>query len=86
MTTFSRYAGSIGGPARDIAPVTPSDGLNLPQEAASLYIETGGTLSIMTAWGERRTVKVGDLHTFPVGVVRVYATGTTATGIHALLV
>jgi len=75
----------LGGPATDIMPVTPSDAVDLPIIAAALYIETGGAIAVTTVRGETRTIVVADLSILPVGIQRVLATGTTATGIHALV-
>lgn len=70
--------------------VTPSDTTDLAAVAYGLYIGTGGTLKVdcgddvgtqtnrVTFSG---TVAAG---LFPLKVVRVYATGTAATGILAL--
>ena len=82
------FAGTIPpiyGPARDIAPVTPDDAADLPDVAIALYVETGGTLVIDTVTGGTRTVAVTNFAILPVGVRRVRATGTTASGIHALV-
>ncbi|MEM9840526.1 MAG: hypothetical protein AAF830_15405, partial [Pseudomonadota bacterium] len=81
---FSRSL-SLSDPATDLMPVEPSDTQNLPSTAVSLYIETGGMLAITTAAGHERIINVPDFKLLPVGVVRVRATGTTATGIHALV-
>lgn len=86
MTIFKANALTAAGPATDILPVTPSDTTDLPFVASALYVESGGTVSIVTVRGQTRTVTVGDLSLLPVGVVRVRATGTNATGIHALVV
>ncbi|WP_417262640.1 spike base protein, RCAP_Rcc01079 family [Celeribacter sp.] len=77
---------SLNGPGQDIVPVIPSDTEDFAQVATALYIENGGVLSIVTAAGNTRKVAVGDLCIFPVGVKRVNATDTTATGLHALMV
>ena len=77
---------SPAGPATDIVPVTPSNATDLPVVAMSLFIETGGTVRIITRTGETREVQVDDQTLLPVIVRRVLATGTTATGIHALVV
>ncbi|RMH39574.1 MAG: hypothetical protein D6688_13930 [Alphaproteobacteria bacterium] len=82
---FDERALSLNGPATDIQPVTPSDSADLPDVAVALYVETAGTLSIVTVAGGARTVAVTDNAILPVGVRRVNATGTTATGIHALV-
>lgn len=76
----------LGGPATDIIPVVPSDDSDLGSVAASLYVENGGVIVIVTVKGEVRTVEVGDLAILPVGVLAVRAAGTTASGIHALVV
>lgn len=67
--------------------VTPSDSTDLPSVAYGLYIGTGGTLKVDVAnegQGEQTVafaaVAVGLL---PLKVRRVWATGTTATGIVA---
>ena len=67
----------------DIEPVTLGETYEIP---APLYIETGGAISIVTAAGEARTVEVADFASFPIAVSRVNAAGTTATGIHRVLI
>jgi len=83
---FENRTSSLSGPATDILPVTPDDVAELPEVAIALYVETGGTLSILTALGASRTVTVADRSILPVGVRRVNATGTTASGIHAMVI
>ncbi|MFV2051283.1 spike base protein, RCAP_Rcc01079 family [Aliiroseovarius sp. YM-037] len=83
---FENRAPSLNGPATDLVPVTPSDSVDFADTAIALFIETGGTLSFVSVAGQSRTVTVGDGMIFPVGVSRVNATGTTATGIHAFTV
>ena len=79
-------AASTSGPATDIVPVIPDDTTDLNEVAMALFIETGGTLRIVTRRGETRDVEVDDQLLLPVAVRRVMATGTTATGVHALVV
>ena len=83
---FANRAMQLSGPARDIEPVTPNDNAPLQDIAVALYVEIGGTLSILTEKGETRTVAGADCSILPVGVRQVRATGTTASGIHAFLV
>ncbi len=85
MNPFAKRARSIQGPATDALPVTPDDAANLPTVAIALYIETGGTVVVDTVAGETRTIAVADFSILPLGTARVRATGTTATGIHALV-
>jgi len=70
--------------------VTPNDTTDLTSVAYGLWIGVGGTLKVDCASGPAgtpgrttfaTTVPVG---LFPFKVIRVYATGTTATGIVAL--
>lgn len=82
---FENRAPNLSGPAADIVPITANDATDMAQVAAALYVEVGGSLSIVTSTGEVRSVVVGDLSTLPVRTARVRSTGTTATGIHALV-
>ena len=87
MTTnpFKKREPSLAGPVTDILPVTPSDSTDLAAVATSLYVQGGGTLALIPVAGPTRALRVADYSYLPVGVVRVLATGTTATGIHALV-
>ncbi len=82
---FENRSPSLNGPATDLLPVTPGDGDDLPAVALALYVETGGSLRITTIAGNERSVSVADFSILPVGVRRVHATGTSASGIHAFL-
>lgn len=82
---FKNRALSLSDPKRDIMPITPDDNTDLDQVAAALYIESGGDLTFVSDAGNTRTVKVGDFAIFPIGVSRVLATGTNASGIHAMV-
>jgi hypothetical protein len=82
---FLNRSATLSDPARDIMPVTPSDSTDLGAVAVALYVETGGVLSIDTVFGDTRTVTVADFSILPVGVRRVRASGTSASGIHALV-
>ena len=83
---FALRASSLTGPARDILPVTPDDDTDLPAVALALYIEQGGSLTVTTVAGAKRTINAADWSVLPVGIRRVWATGTTATNIGALVV
>ena len=83
---FENRVSSLSGPATDILPVLPDDVTELQEVAIALYVETGGALSIVTARGNGRTVTVADRSILPVGVRQVHATGTTASGIHAMVI
>ena len=85
INPFTDRAGSLQGPATDIQPVSLNDHEDLPAAAIALYVETGGTISFVTVAGQQRQVELPDFAILPVGVRRVESTGTTASGIHALV-
>lgn len=85
MNPFENRALSLSGPATDIVPVTPSDSTDLADIAPAIYVETGGAVTITTVAGATRQVTVANFSVLAVGVRRVHATGTTAAGIHALV-
>jgi hypothetical protein len=82
---FSGRSLSLNGPATDLVPVLPSDTVDLPDVGLALYVETGGVVSMVTVAGQSRVVTVADFSILPVGVARINATGTTANGLHALV-
>ena len=85
MNPFANRARSISGPATDALPVTPDDANDLPEIAVGLYCESGGTVTLDTVAGETRSIAVADFSILPLGTIRVRATGTTASGIHAMV-
>jgi hypothetical protein len=71
-----------------MVPVTPSDGsdnVGAGNVAIGLYVENGGTIVFLNKDDNERTVVVPDFYTLVCSVSRVKSTGTTATGIHALV-
>ncbi|MEI4231503.1 spike base protein, RCAP_Rcc01079 family [Roseovarius sp. D22-M7] len=85
MNPFENRIQALSGPASDALPVIPDDAADLPHVAIGLYVETGGTVSIQTVTGATRSIAVADFSVMPIGVRRVNATGTSASGIHALV-
>lgn len=82
INPFKTFKRQISGPATAMIPITPSDTVDLNTICVALYIENGGTVRFKSISGRESTITVTDFSTIPVGVVRVFATGTTATGIH----
>lgn len=88
------YAGQGSAPNQtglvyDIVPVTTNDStdnVGAGNIAIGLYIETAGNVTFQNKDGVSRTVAVGANSYLVCSVKRVLATGTTATGIHALVV
>lgn len=65
--------------------ITPADGSNLASVAFGVYVGGAGTLKFDTPWAtgiSLAAVAAGAV--VPVKVTKVYATGTTATGLLGL--
>lgn len=74
-------------PAVKAFAVTPSDSVFLKPACRSLYIGTGGGISVEMLEGEIKTVVFPDIPSgsiLSIQVTRVNETGTTASGIVAL--
>lgn len=83
---FSLRAASLSGPGTDYAPVIPTDSGVLADVAIALFVESGGSVRFVSQKDETRTVSVPDFGWVLCGVKAVRATGTTAGGIHAIVV
>ena len=86
---FKGVGSHLHGMVYDLYPVTPNDStdnVGTDNVAVGLYIETGGDVVFLNVDGNERTVNVPDYFYMTCSVKRVKATGTTATGIHALVV
>lgn len=66
------------------AAVTPNDDEDLANAADAISAAGAGNVVLVTAAGETATVAMAAGQLLPLGVVRVKATDTTATGIVAL--
>jgi hypothetical protein len=75
---------NLTGFARDVMPITPSDTVNPLTDEALIGLTckgTAGNVSGLTALGNTRVYPISFDEKLPVGIVRVNATGTTATGL-----
>ena len=85
MAAENTFQGQAFGPtsgAHDAFDVTPDDAADLTIETRGVYIAASGDLHVLMAGGGEITftgLAAGVVH--PLRVRRVYATGTTATGI-----
>ncbi|MEL6562797.1 MAG: hypothetical protein AAF227_01700 [Pseudomonadota bacterium] len=78
---FASYTPGLEAPAAELFEVAPSDGTNLPQATRALNVAQSGTVRLTTVTGTTATVFVAAGIAFPVRATRVFATGTSATGI-----
>lgn len=72
------------GPAYDAVAVVTSDATDLTNPARALYIGVTGDVKVRTWGGSVVTFTAVPVGFMPVSVVRVFATGTTASSIVAL--
>ena len=82
---FSSFSPAPDHPATSILEITPDDAADLPQVVTGLNVETPGLLRVTTKDGNTGSVYVAAGHVFPLRTVKVWATGTTATGIRGLV-
>ena len=86
------FAGNFieeSGLVYDMVPVTPNDSadnVGAGNVALGLYFEAGGTVVFLNKDGNERTVVVPSFFYLVCSCKRVKATGTTASGIHAMVV
>lgn len=73
-------------PATDAAPIVPSDSADLAQEAVGIACGgNAGSVKLRTAAGNDRTIAIAAGQTIGIRFRKVYLTGTSATGLTALL-
>jgi hypothetical protein len=83
---FAGYAGSLDDPASLCRNIEPSDSIPLPEMSRAIFIGGAGTLRLVDASGNTVTFEglVGG-SILPVRAQMVLGTGTTATGLVAML-
>lgn len=81
ITTTSGH--DVNFVAEDIVDVTPSDAAALLEEPGILFVTGPGNVHVITAKGTERTL-TNFANDFSLLVKKVFASGTTATGIKLL--
>lgn len=81
--TFETHARGLTSPAEHAFQITPDDGADLPVIPRMLLIAGSGDVRVTTAGGETLTI-AGLSGQLALRVRRVFATGTTATGLYGL--
>lgn len=88
---MANYVDLTSGMVRDWIPVTPNNstdnmGVSNLNQVVGFYVGVGGTV-VFTVDGVDRTVTFpSNFYVTCAGVSRIKATGTTATGIHSLVI
>ena len=81
---YSAFARVPSLPASAVETITPNDSVDLPLVTLALNVATPGNVRVTTRAGDVVDVEVAAGVAFPLRVSRVWATGTTATGIRGL--
>lgn len=74
----------LSAPAVHAAAIVPSDSMDLPSPARSIYVGVSGNMTIKTYGGELVTFTAVPVGIFPIQALRVNATGLTASALVAL--
>jgi len=86
---FKGIGHHLHGLVYDMVPVTPNDStdnVGTGNVAIGLYVTVSGNVTFLTKDGVERTITVPNNFYLVCSVSRVKSTGTTATGIHAMVV
>lgn len=81
---FQKFQPGLESPASRLIPVTPSDTADLPMASRALNVAQAGFVRVTTIAGDTGQVHIAPGIPFAIRVSRIWATGTTATGIVAL--
>ncbi|MBY6005213.1 hypothetical protein KUV62_14915 [Salipiger bermudensis] len=82
---FGDHSSGLTAPATDVLAITPDDGTDLASIPRALNVATGGIVRVTTLDGTVASVHVSAGIAFPLRCRRVWATGTSATGIAGLI-
>ena len=78
---FATHQSGLQSPASYLANISPNDTADLANVSRALNVASSGSVRVTTVEGSEATVYIVAGNAFPVRVSRVWATGTTATGI-----
>lgn len=81
---FESFAEGLESPATLLTEITPSDSTDLGQVTRGLNVAVSGFVRLTTKDGDTGTIFVAQGGVFPIRAARIWATGTTATGIVGL--
>lgn len=81
---FSNRTRKPTDPAVSIAEIVPDDANDLDRASIALNVNTPGTLRVTMVDGTIGDLSIHPGHALPARVRRIWATGTTATGIRVL--
>jgi hypothetical protein len=78
------HAKSPSGPYQNLAAITPDNSNDLATISSEIMVAGGGTVKVDTLGGQTVTFTAVAGYRYPIRAKRIYATGTSATGIVVL--
>lgn len=78
---FKFLSGGLESPASHLMAVVPSDTDDLPVSSRGINVATTGAVRVTTIGDTTETVHIAAGAAFPLRARRIWATGTTASGI-----
>lgn len=81
---FRNFGKNLQSPPSAGVQISPDDGADLPVTTRGLNVAGSGDVRLTTLDGDTLTLHIAAGSVFPIRAVRVFATGTTATGIVGL--
>lgn len=82
---FENHVQGLESPATLLIAITPDDGTDLVRPSRAINVAQSGSVQVTTLGGSTATVYIAAGIGFPLRVSRIWATGTTATGIVVML-
>lgn len=81
---YKAYERTVNMPAGSVIEITPDDTVDLEFVTIALNVATAGSVRVTTLDGDVTDVFLAAGIAFPIRVTRVWANGTSATGIRGL--
>ena len=81
---FDNHTPGLESPASRVLEITPSDAADLPMASRAINVAQSGLVQVTTVSGSTGSVYIAAGVAFPVRATRIWATGTTASGITIL--
>ena len=78
---FEGFQAGLESPALHLVEVTPDDAADLTLVSRAINVAESGSVRLTTVSGETGDVFIAAGTAFPIRARRIWATGTTATGI-----